>query len=98
MPSLPRTVTAPTKTGAKASHDAGETGPNDLAHIRVGPPFTGKQNSRCAICGETTKDKTCAIVENTRSEKRKAVHEECLKTKPELLARRDAEDLDSFLL
>lgn len=91
---------------AKATPVAGATAnaesdhaDRDLTHIRVGPPFASKLDRPCGCgCGATTKDKQAAIVENTRSGKKRAFLEACLQ-KPEraaLLARREDTE-DSFL-
>jgi hypothetical protein len=75
-----------------------ETRPTDLSHIRVGPPFDSKLDRPCGCgCGKTTGGKTAAIVENTRSKKKRAYLEACVQERPDLLARRDTADEGSFL-
>lgn len=89
-------VTAKAVGGAKAPIE-GETPPKDYAHIRVGPAFESKVAGRCIACQGPTRGTQCAMVENTKTEKKRAIHEECLQQQPDLLARRDSGDIDSFL-
>jgi hypothetical protein len=64
----------------------------------VGPPFPSTIDRPCGCgCGESTLGKVCAIVENTRSKKKRAYLEAHLQTRPGLLARRDTGSEDDFL-
>jgi hypothetical protein len=70
----------------------------DLSHIRVGPPFESKIKQRCGCgCGTETFGQRAAIVENTRTEKKRAYLETCLEQRPELLARRTQTGDSEFL-
>ena len=90
-------MVAKANTGAKASAES-ETPPKDLSHIRVGPPFTSKLARPCGCgCGKPTLGQPCAVVENTRTEKKRAYLEACVQIRPLLLARRESADEDSFL-
>lgn len=71
--------------------------PADLNHIRVGPVFEGKIGGRCIVCKAPTKGKQAHIVENTRTDSRKAICHDCLEEDPALAARQVSDDLDSFL-
>ena len=84
-------MTAPKGSGALFPPTPSETPPKDLSHVRVGVPFESKVDARCGCgCGESTLGKTAAIVENTRSHKKRGYLETCVQARPELLARRDA--------
>jgi hypothetical protein len=86
----------PAKAG-NAEKSASEPLPVELVHIRVGPPFTSKVTARCPLCHAGTVGTECAVVENTRTEKKTAVHEACLAKRPDLLARRESPNFDTFL-
>lgn len=89
-------MTAKATTGANAPEKP--VRPTDLSHIRVGPPFTARFVKACAICREDIGvGVRAAIVENSRTGKKATVHEDCLTEDADLLARRDTEDINSFL-
>jgi len=91
-------VTAKATPEVNASASDESTKPKDLSHIRVGPPFVSKISQRCGCgCGKQTLGQTTAIVENTRTEKKRGYLEECLQLRPELLARRSEAGDQGFL-
>lgn len=86
------------QSAAKAAGATTPSADRDLSHIRVGPPFSSKLSRPCAdSCGQDTKGKECAIIENTRSGKRTAMLQSCLEKRPDLAALQTSNDIDSFL-
>ena len=91
-------VTAKATPGAEAPASDETPTPKDLSHIRVGPPFESKIDQRCGCgCLQPTLGKTTAIVENTRTKKKRGYLEECLALRPELLERREQSGESGFL-
>jgi len=84
------------KSASKGARPTAER-PKDLSHIRVGPPFEAKRGGRCASCHDPVKGKEAHVVENTKTEAKKVICADCLAKDPELAARQDADDLNSFL-
>ncbi len=77
--------------------NAAQTEPKDLSHIRVGPPFLGRTGGRCVACRGQTKGMMIHIVENTRTDSRKAICADCLLKNEALAARQSEDGLGSFL-